>query len=970
MFKLETSVCSSSEIESDIVPSLTDNLKCISWNVQSIRNKCAEVMEHVQDYDADVVFVSETWMQSNNDDITAQIVPYGYIMKHNRRQNRDKDHGGGVGVILKNKFSFTQITSKPFSSFEHSIIKLKLKNRVMCLVTIYRILFIPTGVFLDEFMELLEILCSSGEIFVLSGDVNIHLDTNESYSNRLREIFETFNLKQYVDFPTHKLGHTLDIILTHSDSPLIIDVESNEVQLSDHFLLSFTVNVSATIVEYKTFKYRNIKSVNNDQFCTDVIDGYSSIPPCNMRNKMLAYNEVMSQIVTVHAPEKSKRIKIVPTAPWFNSEYIALRRRRRKAEKRFKRTGLEIHRREFVDLRKQTTALALENKKSYYGKKINDCNGNSKALFACVNELLDKKSESVLPSHNCKKELANRFQSYFKEKIMNIRKSFQPAQSSQIFTEECNVALNAFGLCTEDELRAIISEYGVNCSPEDPIPLSLLKNNIETFIPIWLNIVNLPLEQGSMDLLKNAILNPLIKELDESIDKDILKNYRPVSNLTFISKLIERVVAIRLETHMNIAGLYSTKQFGYKKNHSTELLLLNILNNLLKSCDKKMANVLLLLDLSAAFDTVDQNKLLKILQFEIGIKGSALSWFKSYLLNRTQKVRIGNVYSNEQVLDYGVPQGSVLGPILFNIYTRSFPKTIDLIGFDVGGFADDHQLWNEFNAIFQVKALGQNLVDCFNTISSWMQEYFLKLNTSKTKILVIAPASVRDEIPINGTFIDGECIRFVDMAKNLGVLLDTELSFAPQINRVVSSCFATIKDISRIKKFLNKQQLKTLVSTLVFSKLDYCNSLYYGISSQLIKKLQVVQNSALRLIYGIRRYDRISTSPIFLELHWLKIKERIVFKILLIVFKSKIGLAPYDISVLLTDQQSNRTNKLMNRRYESMYGQRSFSVAAPKLWNALPLHIREEQSLTIFKKTVKSYLLTNSDVYYQTVNMK
>ena len=164
--------------------------------------------------------------------------------------------------------------------------------------------------------------------------------------------------------------------------------------------------------------------------------------------------------------------------------------------------------------------------------------------------------------------------------------------------------------------------------------------------------------------------------------------------------------------------------------------------------------------------------------------------------------------------------------------------------------------------------------------------------------------------------------------------------------------------------------MKTLVSTLVFSKLDYCNSLYYGISSQLIKKLQVVQNCALRLIYGIRRYDRISTSPIFLELHWLKIKERIVFKILLIVFKSKIGLAPYDISVLLTDQQSNRTNKLMNRRYESMYGQRSFSVAAPKLWNALPLHIREEQSLTIFKKTVKSYLLTNSDVYYQAVNMK
>ena len=208
-----------------------------------------------------------------------------------------------------------------------------------------------------------------------------------------------------------------------------------------------------------------------------------------------------------------------------------------------------------------------------------------------------------------------------------------------------------------------------------------------------------------------------------------------------------------------------------------------------------------MLDLSAAFDTVDQKKLWKILHDEIGIRDTALAWFKSYLINRTQKVKIGNCYSKETILDYGIPQGSVLRPILFNIYIRSFANNVDSIGFDVGGFADDHQLWKEFSIIFQMKALGQNLNECFNVISSWMNDFFLRLNATKTKILVIAPASVKQQIPINGTLIDGKCIRFVNTVKNLGVLLDTELSFALQINRVVSSCVVTIKDISKIKKF-------------------------------------------------------------------------------------------------------------------------------------------------------------------------
>lgn len=929
-------------------------------------------MEHVKDHDADVVFLSETWMQSNNDDITAMIKPYGYKLLHNRRRNRDKAKGGGVGVMLKVSLSSKHLTSKPFSSFEHTTIKVQLKDKTnLTLITIYRLQFVATSIFLEEFTELLEMLSASGEIFILSGDINIHLDTDELDAARLKEIFLMFNLKQYADFPTHRLGHTLDLVLTRFDHPLIIDLQPNDMKLSDHFLLKFTVGVSATKTEYRTVTYRDTKSLKNEQFSKDIKEEYENIPICDMKEKVTSCHASMTKVVDSHAPLKTKQIKVVPNAPWFDFEYKALRRLRRKAEKRYRKTGLEVHKNDFVNLRKQTTTLAFEKKKTYYAKKIDQCNGNSKSLFACVNRLLDIKQNAVLPSHNSTEELANRFQTYFREKILNIRKIFPTIVNPEtVVFPDSNLVLDAFEPATEDEIISIIAEYGMNCSPEDPIPISLLKNNIDIFIPIWLDIVNLSLSRGNMDCLKNAILTPLIKELDELIDVDVLKNYRPVSNLIFLSKLIERIVAIRIEGHMIKHGLHSNKQFGYKKNHSTEMLLVKIVNDLLIACDRKIPTVLMLLDLSAAFDTVDQIKLLKILHDEIGIQGMALDWFKSYLLNRTQKVKVGDAYSREEQLDYGVAQGSVLGPILFNIYTRSFPNKVESIGFEVEGFADDHQLWKQFSPIFQVKALGDNLDKCFKAISSWMNEFFLRLNSSKTKILVVAPPSVKHDIHINGTFIDGKCIRFVDSAKNLGIVLDTELSFNIQISKLVSSCFHTIRNISRIKKFLDEGQLKTLVSTLIFSKLDYCNALYYGLNTQLIDKMQVVQNSALRLVYNMHRYDRISTSPLFKKLHWLKVRERIVFKLLLIVHKCIRGTAPQDIKSMLHLSKSDRTKKLEITRSISKYGDRAFSVSAPKLWNALPRLIREELTTTVFKKSLKSFLLLHSESYFQVVKMK
>lgn len=450
----------------------------------------------------------------------------------------------------------------------------------------------------------------------------------------------------------------------------------------------------------------------------------------------------------------------------------------------------------------------------------------------------------------------------------------------------------------------------------------------------------------------------------------MFKNYRPVSNLQFLGKLIERIVGSRLDNHMDVNNLHSSKQYGYKKNHSTEMLLAKIVDELLLSCDKKTVTLLLFLDLSAAFDTVDQEKLLHILRKEIGIQGTALKWFKSFLQGRTQKVKIGDSYSEDDTLDFGVAQGSILGPKLFNIYTRSFPKTMNEIRYSAEGYADDQQLRKQFNLLFQINVLGENLQNCFQVIDSWMMEHFLKLNASKTKIMVVAPPSLRKEVVVNGTFINGKCVRFVDCAKNLGVLFDSHLSFDSQINKVVSSCFATIRSLSRIKHFLNRDQLTILVCALIFSNLDYCNILYYGLKAETIRKLQRVQNSAARLVFKMNLFDRVNTDDLFQQLHWLKVRERIVFKVLLTVHKCVNNQAPADMMEMFRFVRSDRSKKLDLRRCNGVMGERALSVCGPKLWNALPLGMRVEPCVEKFKKSLKTFLFKDADRFYNIVNMK
>ena len=375
---------------------------------------------------------------------------------------------------------------------------------------------------------------------------------------------------------------------------------------------------------------------------------------------------------------------------------------------------------------------------------------------------------------------------------------------------------------------------------------------------------------------------------------------------------------------------------------------------------KKSAVLLLFIDLSAAFDTVDIAKLLHILRSDIGISGTALKWFESFLSGRKQQVLIEQSLSDYREVNFGVPQGSVLGPVLFNIYTRSLFKVIENCGFGTGGYADDNNVSQSFSLLFQFHVITSQLPKLMTLIKDWMNEYFLKINPDKTEIIVFLPENMREEQLIYGAFLEGECIRFSNTVRSLGFNLDRFLNMEEHANSTVSLCYKLLGDVKCVRHLLSDKDTESLVHSIVSSRLDYGNSLLYGINKNVLQKYQHVQNYAARIIS--KRNKRQSVTDVLRKLHWLPIEQRIIFKLLTFTYKILNGMAPESFSTLISIR--DKDNFLLNNVYlNSSYGRRSYKYAAPRFWNALPLNIRSSMSLDIFKRLAKNHLFNNFSTF-------
>ena len=440
-----------------------------------------------------------------------------------------------------------------------------------------------------------------------------------------------------------------------------------------------------------------------------------------------------------------------------------------------------------------------------------------------------------------------------------------------------------------------------------------------------------------------------------------MNNYRPVSNLTFVSKLLERMVAKQLHDHLSQHQLYEKHQSAYRKRHSTETALTRDQNDILRAMDDSKATVLVLLDLSAAFDTVDHNFLLEKLK-QCGISGTAQFWFKSYLGDRSQKVHLHESSSASSSLRFGVPQGSVLGPILFTIYTIPLGEICRRHGVQYHLYADDIQLYVSFKVGDAVDLLeAQRRIEmCIVEIKAWMVMFML--NDDKTELVIIAPPYFLhpNKVPLSSVQVGNSgistCAR--KCARNIGVMFDHHMDMTRQITKMCQAAWFQLRNIRSVRSSLTKETILRLVCSLVMPRLDYGNISLYGISEGLLDKLQKAQNAAARLVVKCLRSDHITLR----DLHWLPVRS----KILVTTYRALHNEAPAYISEMLTPYTPPRTLRSTNTSLLTVptthikHGDRAFSCAASRLWNELPISIKNCPSTSTFKQSVKTYLFNRA----------
>jgi len=946
------------------------------WNAQSIRNKISLIRDYISEHDLDIYLFAESWLKEDD------VAEIGELQGDNLRYlsvPRRGRQGGGVACLFKSQLNVVKTDTPVYKTFESMEVNLTLSGKVTILVTIYR----PEpslrhhytmSEFFNEFTELLAYYQNCNNDVIIVGDFNFHVNKSDNVNARkFLDILDMFNLVQHVSSSTHRDGNILDLLITRRDSTIVLDYSIDE-QNSDHSNILFQLNVSKPPPFRKKIRFRRLKDIDVNSFKMDLSNRFAMLHSGDTSadmtiehlDKLVDAYTSSKEVLDCHAPEIERTVTVRNPTPWNTTDIKGAKTEKRKAEKKWRKSKKQVDYERYRDLRNAFNTKLNEMRRDDLAKKINDNRDNAKNMFRAINSALNRKQLPPLPPHSNDEILADEFNEFFEDKIAQIRERLDSANTSPPAEahEFQGEPLKCFRKVDEAEVKKILLNMQNKHCKLDPMPFWLMKECIDQFLPIITEIINASLQLGVMPKsLKHALVKPLLKKLSLELTKE---NYRPVSNLQVLGKVIESAVIAQFQEHLSGHNLQDSKQSAYKKFHSTETLLMKINNDIMSSLGKGEVVMLVLLDLSAAFDTIDHGILAKRLEKRYGIQGTALNWFKSYMSGRTQSVLINETTSKTKSINLGVPQGSKLGPILFNSYIAPISRLAEENGISDEKYADDHQLVLSFKpqgGLSQYEAQ-EKMEKCIQDIRVFLENNKLSNNGEKTEFLLIgSPAQLKHTVP--GSIRIGDItVGTLDSVKNLGVIMDSNMTFDKQVSKMCKSTYFNLRNIAKIRKCLNTQDTKLAVNALVTPHLDYGNGLLFGVKKKLINKLQVAQNSAARLIGRLRKHDHISEYR--KDLHWLPIEARIEFKILLMVWKALNNQAPAYLENLLNIRMPAINLRSRNRLLLDLpdgsgtnkYADRGFCRSAPNLWNKIPYEVRARASIESFKRGLKTYLFT------------
>ena len=806
----------------------------------------------MHDSKIDILSINETKLDSTVHDSDVYI-PGFEIVRKDRRVNGRK--GGGVCIYLRTNLNYPIRDDLINDDLECLIVEIsKPRSSVFLVGTWYRPPNSPPERF-NEFENVIDkIDAESKELYIL-GDVNCNLlpEASAHISSHLTNIFDIYGLSQLITEPTRVtlVSKTLiDLCITNSPEK-VSNSGVIHLGISDHSLVFMTRKVHHDRFCPRTIEMRQFKHFQKNKFLNDLEQmPWSNVDLCSDPNDMWhEWKQMFVSCMDKHAPRKLKRIS-KKRAPWITKGLLNKIHRRDLIKKKAISSNDHDMWEQFKCARNQTNNAIKQAKKRYFSDNLKVSKGNPCKTWNLINELTSRntsKSTNILEIQvdnriiSSPGDMAEAFNDHFTNigqvlaqevPAAEVNPEFYLSHTDKAFhlkTPSLDVVFNLLRNIDEKKATGL-----------DMIRSKLLKMAASIFTPSLTAIFTKSIITGIYPTeWKMARVTPVFKKGEKSD----LNNYRPISVIPVVSKVFEKIVYDQLYQYLNDNQLLSSCQSGFRSLHSTLTALLEATNSWSVNIDNGFLNGVVFIDLKKAFDTIDHEIILRKLSY-FGADQATAKWFQSYLSNRTQRCNVNSNLSTASTVTCGVPQGSILGPLLFLMYINDLPNCLRVAAPRM--FADDTSITLSAKTVADLKLA---VTSELNNLTCWLRANKLSLNVAKTELMIIGSRqrlnTQCEEINIS---IDDRTIKRVDHIESLGLTIDAQLSWSKHVDEISKKVSSAIGALKRVRPFIPTDVAVQIYNALILPHFYYCSPVWDGMSGCLSDKLQKLQNRAARVI--------------------------------------------------------------------------------------------------------------------------
>lgn len=919
-------------------------------NIRSLTSGFNYFKDFVDKHEYDVIGLYETWLNSDISDDLLSIDGYRLIRKD--RVTR----GGGVALYIKSNLHFKQIyVNVEGNEIENLWVSLKINGESLALGVLYKPPNINLLSSLEQLDNMLSVIIPQYKSTIWLGDLNINvLHSQANNAIKLKEILDTYELLQHISEPTRITQNSQTLI------DLIVTTKNIEItdagcipmhDMSDHNLIYCKLaKYKSKIHKYHT--YRDFSKFNNETFLQDLDNiNWQMYYRSNSSNfKVDFLNTSITTLFDRHAPLVTARITKKP-APWLTDVIKLLIKRRDYAHTRFKRTKSPVDWESYKSLKNYTNSAIKREKYAFARYKTGS--NNSKDNWDTIRQLgIATKNNIDIPNQL---NDINQINDYFVNKsIANISDCQQNINKYSTHMMFENNTFH-FKIATSGEIQNILNTIKSSARGCDGLNIRMIRLCLPNLLPQIIHLINFCIEQNAFPTKwKEAYVTPIPKNNKPEEFSDL----RPISILSVLSKILEKVLNRQITEYIINNNILPECQSGFVQGKSTITALAKITDDIIRATDKNEVTALVLLDFSKAFDTINHDLLCAKLKY-IGFCEQAIIMMRNYLSGRIQRVKLNDCISNSLPIRRGVPQGSILGPLLYNIYTHDLKDITN--NTKIHYYADDSQLYKSFEASSAEEALSIINKELEQLVDS-ARNHNLKININKSCVMyfggrnnVTMVANLGIPIKINNIPLE-----IKKSCKNLGLILDDKLKYNTHINNLIRCSFAKLKLFYNYRDSIPVELKAMLCESLILSRFNYADVVYGpAIDKGTQNKIEKVQRACARFTLGLRKYDSVSNK--IKNLGWLNMEQRRYVHLANFVHKIIVTGEPKYLKTLLTTRSTIhpinvRSNNLLSiPKFKSTQFKKSFTYSACHLYNKLPPHIKKCKK-NKFKKNIRVYL--------------